>query len=154
MAEARPRRATRAGVAWRRGSASVSTRGQSLASVDMAAGARLLRASGRGHLRPDGCGEGERTQGCRAGPAGCLLRTISSTARGGQHGGVRTAAATSKTTKVARFQLALVIEGSEGRVWSKQGDAGIHQINRFDFGFVELRMNTGSAHHVLDESSQ
>ena len=129
MAEARLRRATRAGVAWRRGTASASTRGQSLASVDMAAGARRLRVSGRGHLRPDECGEGRGVavvQGWASGvpPPHVFIDGQGWTARWRADSGGH-----EQNDQMARLLRALASEGSEGESVEQEMDAGIHPID-------------------------
>ena len=53
--------------------------------------------------------------------------------------------------QMARLLLALATEGSEGEGVEQAMDAGIHQIDRFDFGFNGLEMNSSSVSNVLDE---
>ena len=96
---------------------------------------------------------GEGVDGGRAGPESNSHARFRRRHRA-PHGGVRPAVATSPHNQMPRFPLVLVIEGSEGESVEQAKPPGIDQIDRFDFGFLEWRMNTGSAHHVLDELSQ
>jgi hypothetical protein len=76
---------------------------------------------------------------------------VSIVGTGAQHGGVRPAAATSRRTKWHASSLLWRLRGVKGEGVEQAMDAGIHQIDRFDFGFNGLEMNSSSVSNVLDE---